>query len=85
MWLLLKEDFSGEPTSCHDLLLIGHYLNGYYLIKSNNEDVGPVFWNFNEPIDGIGIVCPFWFFHDHNLTIYIDYLMGLINHSLLPF
>ena len=27
------EKFMEEPSSCYDLRLIGHYLNGFYCVK----------------------------------------------------
>ena len=48
-----KGKFSGEPTSCNDLRQIGHYLNGYYLVKQN-ENTGTVFCHFKEPTEGEG-------------------------------
>ena len=43
------ENFTGEPTNCFDLHLIGHYLNGYYLVKNINGNIETVFCTFNEP------------------------------------
>lgn len=47
---IYKENFTGEPTNCFDLQLIGHYLNGYYSVKNGNGNIGTIFCNFNEPI-----------------------------------
>ena len=43
-----KGNFTGEPTNCFDLHLIGHYLNGYYLVKNLNGIIETVFCNFGE-------------------------------------
>ena len=47
------EKFMEEPSSCYDLRLIGHYLNGFYCVK-NDGKTETIFCNFIEPtVDGI--------------------------------
>jgi len=54
----------GVPSSCKDLQLIGHRLNGLYLIKTSNQDqtkkIQTVFCNFTAPLNGIKIKDPIY-------------------------
>ena len=57
-------NFKGMPTSCKDLQLLGHKLNGFYSVKvfqsNNRTKIETVFCDFQSPItdliDGIFII-----------------------------
>ena len=51
---IYKENFTEDPTNCFDLLrlIIGHYLNGYYLVKNANGNIENIFCKAEGNIHG---------------------------------